>query len=202
MPLAVLALFAIFLGFAGTPAWPWFEKFLEGGAVEANFAKLIEGETLGLMVLSSVIVLAGLTLGWWVYGRKPLAGPTEPDVLERARPDIFKLLKNKYYFDEIYQWSVVSFNAWWARVCDKMDALLWNGVVHLVSLLVLGLSWFNGFIDEYVVNPGFDEGCRRVAEGGGLMSRLQDGRVQHYLRIIGVAMTVLVLVLIWGCRPS
>ena len=31
---------------------------------------------------------------------------------------------------------------------------------------------------------------------------VQDGRVQNYLRIIGIAMTVLVLILIWGCRPS
>jgi hypothetical protein len=35
-----------------------------------------------------------------------------------------------------------------------------------------------------------------------MMSRLQDGRVQNYLRAIGIALTVLVLVLIWGCRAS
>ena len=32
------------------------------------------------------------------------------------------------------------------------------------------------------------------------MSRLQSGRVQSYLRVIGVALVVLVLLLIWGCR--
>jgi hypothetical protein len=34
------------------------------------------------------------------------------------------------------------------------------------------------------------------------MSRLQGGRVQTYLRLIGVALTVLVLFLIWGCTAS
>ena len=41
-----------------------------------------------------------------------------------------------------------------------------------------------------------------MTEGGTLMSRLQSGRVQSYLRLIGVALTVLVLLLIWGCRAS
>jgi NADH-quinone oxidoreductase subunit L len=63
----------------------------------------------------------------------------------------------------------------------------------------VGLSWVNRFFDEYVVNPGFDQGCRRLTGGGNLVSRLQDGCVQHYLRVIGIALTLLALALIWGC---
>jgi NADH-quinone oxidoreductase subunit L len=73
-------------------------------------------------------------------------------------------------------------------------------VVQLVSLLVVGLGWLDRVFDEYVVNLGFDEGCRRLTNGGTSMSRLQCGRVQRYLRIIGVALVVLVLFLIWGGR--
>ena len=53
-----------------------------------------------------------------------------------------------------------------------------------------------------VVNLGFDEGCKRAMLGGSVMARFQDGRVQNYLRVIGVALTALVLLLIWGCRAS
>jgi NADH-quinone oxidoreductase subunit L len=52
------------------------------------------------------------------------------------------------------------------------------------------------------VNSGFDEGCRRITEGGGLMSRLQNGRIQSYLKVIGIALAVLILFLIWGHRAS
>ena len=104
--------------------------------------------------------------------------------------------------DEIYENSVVWFNAWWARACDWLDRFVWDGVVRLMAFAVIGLSWVNRFFDEYVVNFGFDESCRRLTEGGSLMSRLQNGRVQNYLRIIGIALTVLVLFLIWGCRDS
>ena len=75
-------------------------------------------------------------------------------------------------------------------------------MVQLFSLLVVGFAWLNRSFDEYVVNPGFDEGCRRLTRCGTLMSRLQSGHVQSYLRLIGVALAVLVLFLIWGCRAS
>ena len=104
--------------------------------------------------------------------------------------------------DEIYEHSVVWLNSWWARTCDWLDQWVWNGAIQLVAYVVVALSWFNRFFDEYVVNLGFDESCRRLSKGGSLMSRLQNGRVQNYLRIIGIALAVLVLFLIWGCRPS
>jgi hypothetical protein len=74
--------------------------------------------------------------------------------------------------------------------------------VHLVSYAFLGLAWLNRVIDEQVVNRSFDGGCRGTGEGGRLMSRLQDGRVQHYLRIIGIGLVVLVLLSIWGCTAQ
>jgi NADH-quinone oxidoreductase subunit L len=199
-PLVVLAFFSIVLGFFGTPAWPWFQNFLSGSAARANIGKLFEGEVLGLILLSSIVVFVGIGLGWWLYGRKPSGTAGELDILERMRPDIFGLLRHKYYVDEIYEHSIVWFNAWWAKTCDWLDDRFWNGVVQMIAYVVVGLSWVNRFFDEKVVNEGFDEGCRRVTQGGGLMSRLQNGRVQNYLRIIGIALAVLVLFLIWGCR--
>jgi hypothetical protein len=73
-------------------------------------------------------------------------------------------------------------------------------MVELAGWAVVGLSWADRFLDEYVVNLGFDRLCRRLTEGGGLLSRSQDGRVQRYLRIMGVGLASLVLLLVWGCR--
>ncbi len=195
VPLMILAVCAVVLGFIGTPAWPWFQKFL-GGEVETGF----NAGVVSLMVLSSVIVFIGLGLGWWFYERKPVESAEAPDPLEKLRPDFYSLLRNKYWIDELYEATVIRLNNWWSRVCNFFDEWVWSGAVQLVSLLVVGLSWVNRMIDEYVVNLGFDEGCKQVARGGGLMSRLQDGNVQNYLRVIGVALVVLALTLIWGCR--
>jgi NADH-quinone oxidoreductase subunit L len=201
-PLLVLAVFSVLLGLVGTPAWPWFQAFLSGEHLGGGVGKLWEGETLRLMVMSSVVVLAGIGLGWWYYGRRSASTAEASDVLERLQPDVFALLRAKYFVDEIYEATVIRFNGWWSRVCDWLDYWVWNGAVQLVSLLVVGLSWLNRLLDEYVINSGFDEGCRGLTGGGSLMSRLQCGRIQRYLRLIGVALTVLVLILIWGCGAS
>ena len=197
-PLIVLAAFAILLGFVGTPAWPWFQKFLEGEALSFDFAKLTESGTLRVMAISTGVVFLGLFLGWNIYGRKPIQTAERPDVLKRMRPDIYSLLENKFYIDELYEATVIRFNAWFARVCDFLDTWIWGGVVLLVSYAVIGLSWVNRAFDELVINLGFDQSCERVTLGGRLLSRLQDGRVQNYLRIIGIALVALVLFLIWG----
>jgi NADH-quinone oxidoreductase subunit L len=202
IPLLVLAAFSVLLGFIGTPAWPWFQGFLNGRSESGHLGALLEPQVLGVMALSSVVVIAGLGLGWWLYGRLAVRSADQPDALERFQPEVFALLRRKYFVDEVYEATVIRFNAWGARACDWLDYWVWNGLVQLLSLLVVGFAWLNRSLDEYVVNPGFDEGCRRLTKGGTLMSRLQGGQVQTYLRLIGVALAALVLFLIWGCRAS
>src|ERR1035441_9356694 len=70
MPLAILAFFAIVLGFIGTPAWPWFRAFLDGHAAPFEWAGFGEPGLGLLMVSSSIVVLLGLALGWALYGSK------------------------------------------------------------------------------------------------------------------------------------
>jgi hypothetical protein len=50
------------------------------------------------------------------------------------------------------------------------------------------------------VNPGFDKVCIGLRRDGAWLSLFQNGRVQRYLAVIGVALTVLVLLLIWGTK--
>ena len=55
-------------------------------------------------------------------------------------------------------------------------------------------------MDEEVVNLGFNQACDSVRDSSRTLSKIQDGKVQNYLRYIGVALVVLALALIWGCR--
>jgi NADH-quinone oxidoreductase subunit L len=200
IPLVILAVFAIGLGFVGTPAWPWFQSFVEGHAPQFNFGDLVRGETLSLMLFSTIVVGAGIAAGWFLYGARPAPSSKKLDPLEHAQPGVFAVLRNKFYVDELYELSVIRLNAWWARTCDWLDRVIWDGAVQAVSYLVLGLAWLDRFIDEYLVNLGFDESCKGLRKGGGLMARLQGGQVQPYLRAIGLGLAVLVLLLTWGCR--
>jgi NADH-quinone oxidoreductase subunit L len=116
--------------------------------------------------------------------------------------DLLVLFRNKFYVDEIYEASIIRFNAWWANFCDAMDYWVWNGLVLAVSYAVIGLAWVSRTMDEFVVNLGFDGGCKGVSRGGRWISHLQNGQIQSYLRVIGVALVALALILLWGCHAS
>jgi NADH-quinone oxidoreductase subunit L len=198
VPLIILAGFAILLGVIGTPAWPWFDAYLNGELSELQIKFSNLAASAGLMGASALIVLTGITVGWILYGKRQRKTVAEKDVLEAAQPFIYKLLENKYYIDEIYEATVIRFNAFAAWLCDFADQWIFGGAVLLVKYITVGLAWLYRLTDEYFVNLGFDTGCEALREGGGGLSKLHTGRVQTYLRVIGVALVALIIFLIWG----
>lgn len=197
-PLVVLGIFAALLGFIGTPAWPWFQAFIEGRSAAFDFGQFVGNGILPLMVVSSVIVFAGLALGWWFYGRRPIKSCDAPDALERLQPGLFHALAQRLYVDELYEITVIRAALWGSQVFDWMDKWIWSGAVQSVAAVVNGVAWIDSLIDTFVINAGFDEGCGEFVRGGRLMSRLQSGRVQNYLQILGIALIAFVLFLFWG----
>lgn len=198
VPLLLLAAFALLLGFVGTPAWPWFDAFLKGTPIGFSFAGFLEHGTLPVMLSSSMIVFVGLGVGWWLYGHRPAPSANEPDALEAIQPQVFHLLRRKFFVDELYEATVIRCNTWFARTSDWLDRWIWGGAVWTASHVVLGLSWLARSADTHVVNTGFDEGCHTVSFSGRLLSRVQNGSVQHYLRLLGAAFALLVLLLLWS----
>jgi NADH-quinone oxidoreductase subunit L len=199
-PLAILATFAVLLGFLGTPAWPWFQSYLEGEAAVADPDKLLAAGTLTLMLGSALVVFAGLGLGWWLYGRRPMRHADDADGLERLHPEIFAVLRDKFYVDEFYEATVIRFNAGCAWFGDWLDRWVWGGAVLACKFATIGCSWLSRLFDEFVVNLGFDEGCRRIGNGARFTSSLQDGQAQNYLRALALALAALLLLLTWGCK--
>jgi len=198
IPLTILAAFAMFLGLVDTPVWSWFQSFLTGTHAVVRFTAFSEPGLLTVMVSSSIVVFAGLGLGWWFYGRKPVASADAPDALGRLQPRMFTVLGHAFYVDAFYAATLLRLNAAWSRICDWLDRWVWNGAVQTVSHLVLAFAWIDNLVDTRVVNAGFDEGCESVSLGGQIFSRLQGGRVQAYLRMIGIALIALAGFLLWG----
>jgi len=198
-PLAILAFFAIALGAIGTPAWQWFRAFIESRAVSFEWSGFSEPGLITLMATSSVVVLLGLALGWWLYGNKS-PRPGESDVLEAAAPLPWKWLRDRLYIDEFYGMTVIAFYYLWARVADWLDRRLWGGAVYGVAWLFGLWAHLNRFLDTYVVDGSFDKGCEELSTGGGLLSRMQSGRVQTYLRLLALAVIALAAILIWSSR--
>jgi NADH-quinone oxidoreductase subunit L len=199
-PLVLLAVFAILLGFVGTPAWPWLQDFLEMRRASLDFGQLAEGGLIPLMLASSLLVFAGLTLGWWVYGRKPIQRAANADALEQLQPSLFHALHKGFFIDELYALTILRLAWWMAVFANWLDRWVWSGIPLAVSALTKGLGWIDFSLDRWVVNKGFDEGCNGVADGGRWLARLQDGRIQNYLRLLAAAVAVLAFYLLLGHR--
>ena len=197
-PLIILSIFAALLGFVGTPAWPWFQAFVEGRALTFSLSAFAENGTVPLMIASSIIVIVGIGIGWWLYGRKPIALADQPDALERLQPGVFRALGQRLYIDEFYSLTILAFARLCARVFNWADRWVWSGAVHLVAIGTRTVAWFDSLVDARAINAGFDAGCDSFSVSGRLISRLQNGRSQNYLRLVGVALVVLVLLLFWG----
>ena len=201
IPLVILAAFAVLLGFIGTPAWPWFQSFLDNKPVSLGFSALSSHGILSVMLTSSFLVFIGIGLGWWFYGRKPIESARVEDELGKLLPPAFTVLGHAFFVDALYSATILRLNAWSAGVCDWLDRWVWNGAVQTVSYLVLVVAWLDNFFDASVVNSGFDEGCEGVSRSGQILSLLQNGQVQSYMGVIGCALIALVVLLLWGARP-
>jgi NADH-quinone oxidoreductase subunit L len=200
VPLALLSVFALLLGFFGTAAWPWFQSFLEDSPLAFDVGAFWRGGIAPVMLVSSVIVFLGLGLGWWFYGRKPIVSAEAPDAVGKLSPPIFTVLGHAFYFDALYRATFIRLNTLLSKISDWLDRWIWNGAVKTIAQLVFGFAHLDNFLDTHVVNSGFDEGCESVSRSGQILSRLQAGRVQGYLKIVAAALIVFTILLLWKAK--
>jgi NADH-quinone oxidoreductase subunit L len=189
IPLIVLAACAILFSVVLTPAWPWLDSYLTGHAVTHFDAHLLIQP---MILISLVLIGAGVAVGIWMYGR-----PGESDPLERAQPAVFRFLSNKMWVDEIYDRTVIALSALAARFSDWMDRHFWDGIVRGVGAIGQFLARFTTGADERVINAGVDEGTVGAHGFGRVISRWHSGQIQTYLGAVALGMLALVLLYAW-----
>jgi NADH-quinone oxidoreductase subunit L len=191
VPLMVLAFFALTYGWVGIPedflgmhlAPSWFHEF-----VGSTLVVLPEAAPFNIVPLltSLAVALGGLFFGWLIY--RNVNSPAE-DKLQ------FPVLKNKWYFDEAYDFLFVKPAYWFAEtfVYKWMDKGVIDSILHAFGKVTawLGLAIRN-YIDLPVINEFIGDGTARVAQWfGGRLQPLQTGRIQQYmLASLGVLIIV------------
>jgi NADH-quinone oxidoreductase subunit L len=201
--LVVLAFFAITAGWAGIPeSFPglggllpnWFHEFVGGTLLERP-----EAEAFNIVPLATslVVALGGLLLGWLTYRNVP-AGAAARDPLEAPLGPIHTLLKNKYYFDEMYAFAFVRPAVWLSEtfVSTWVDRGVIDGTLHLVARTAIPIgNAFRNYFDAPVVNGSGDLVGNSVKWFGRTFRVIQTGKVQQYLLVVMVIMLVLGAVL-------
>jgi NADH-quinone oxidoreductase subunit L len=126
--------------------------------------------------------LGGLWLGWQVYkGYK--AGATDP-VEKTLGATVYSWLKNKYYFDELYDKVFVKPAYWLAETFTSlwMDRKVIDGVLHWFAYIsgIIG-NFLRNAIDKPIVNGSGDLIAEYTKKLGGVFRTIQTGRVQQYM---------------------
>jgi len=190
-PLIVLAVFAVGAGWAGIPEdFPglggilpnWMHDFVGGTLLEHPAAAAFNPIPL---LVSVVVALGGLLLGWFVY-RRVQAGA--PDPLSVALGRVYTLLQRKYYFDELYDRLFVRPAYWFAEQFTYrwIDRGLIDGTLHAIAGFALRVgSFLRNSIDLPIVNGSGDLVGESIKAAGRDFRVVQSGRVQLYL-IVGV----------------
>jgi len=190
-PLVVLSVFAIGYGWVGIPEhFPllgglvpnWFHEFV--GGTLAELPPVLAFNWIPLLT-SLVVALGGLSLGWFVY--KDIKSPAE---------DKFQipLLKNKYYFDEVYEYLFIKPLTWFSEVFVSkwMDKGVIDSILHIFGPAAAGIgSTIRNYFDVPVVNQFFGDGSADVTYWIGKNLRpIQTGRIQQYLILSIVVLSV------------
>jgi len=168
LPLVVLAIGAVSVGYLGVPKGlsggkvsNYFERFLEPTLGNAEFLSDDQGlmddlneiaphvaqdhnTEITLTVVSSLIAIGGIALGWWWFKRRPLWEPPS-------------LLEHKYYVDEAYDTAVVqpikvgSTSVLWKIIDVRIIDGAVNGVGQLAGLFGGALRYLqSGLARSYV----------------------------------------------------
>jgi NADH-quinone oxidoreductase subunit L len=187
LPLVILAVFAVAIGWAGIS-----ETFPVIGGLFPNFIHEFIGGTLTELpetlpfsiwplIVSLVVALGGLSMGWLVY-RNQKAGAEDP--LKIALGPVHIVLKNKYYFDEIYNRIFVRPAYWLADNFTNqiLDRGIIDGVLHFIARVASNVGGIlRNYFDKPVVNGFGDfigEGIKKIGRG---LKFIQTGKVQQYL---------------------
>jgi len=142
-PLIVLAVLAAVSGFLFTPFNGWFGSWLTGRTVTEEASAIV-------MILSTLAGLAGIGLGWLMYGKRSVSA----EAVSGRFPQLHTLLYRKYYIDELYDFVFVKPLKKIGRVCHAVDVYLIDGIVRLLTGAGLSLGKFairiqNGQVQSY-----------------------------------------------------
>lgn len=177
-PLTVLAGLSFFGGFLGIPGASAMNQFLApvfGGHAHAEISGAESGGHHSpllpylMMVVSTVIALAGIYLAYQMYIKKPEL----PGKLAQRFYIIYKLLLNRYYVDEIYDILFVN-------PTKRISVQLWKSV------------------DAGVIDGSVNGIARLVGWFGNTLRYLQTGYIRNYAFYIVVGCLCIIVFAVLG----
>jgi NADH-quinone oxidoreductase subunit L len=178
VPLVILAVFALGLG----------------GLAKSSVLAKLPGETAHhttvVLAVSVAVALGGILLGWLIYRGRALG--------QAADPLAVTPLVRKLWFDELYAATV---GRLWSLAIIIAEQL--NELLHFIrDLLVtlankIGTGFAIGGDRKLIDKLAFDGMCSQLRSAGHAVTRLQNGFLPGYLRLIALGAVALGVLVFW-----
>jgi len=187
---------------------PLFEQWLHPvvGAASASLIWLSQGDAVafGLSVHALQVVMAAasvaISLAGWFAARilyKDARSKIPDKLLGSPSPLLagtHRLIFNKYYVDELYDWLVVRRARQLAHAFFVFDQRVIDALVDFVGLVGRIIAAIDGMIDTLLVDGAVNGLAHGTAAIGRRLRRLQTGQIQTYLAGIVVGALMLVVI--------
>jgi len=180
-PLVLLAIPSVIAGYSYGGAGPLLERLLHAGApaglAPVPHAVHSQAGTVALLAVAvGILVAAALYYFRWLEPAK---------VAEQFAP-VFTFLKNKWYFDELYDVVFVQPALAIARRCRRFDWVVIDGVVDGTASLTVEASFADGRFDYNVIDGAANLISDVVYNTGDRLRFWQTGRIRQYLMFLAV----------------
>jgi NADH-quinone oxidoreductase subunit L len=142
------------------------------------------------MIISTIVALSGIYFAYAVYYK----GSISAERLKEKFAFPYKVLYNKYYFDELYHAIIVNPIL---KLCDflftKLDVGVVDWLVNGAGNFTVFLSGVKEWFDSRIVD-GAVNGLAYVTGGiGSGLRRMQTGQLQNYAFVIFFGLVLIIL---------
>lgn len=190
IPLIFLAFLSIFAGWVGLP---WlkhgFSSFVYHHEMYHPHANHI------LMIVSTAVAVSGIGLAYAMYYKKKVSADA---LAERFKP-LYTLSFNKFYFDEIYDATIIRPVMGLTRVMWWFDANIIDGLVNFTGWLTVKWADIKMWFDKYIIDGTVNGLGYLCMAGAWLLKFIQSGSVQFYTLVVIASAIGLV---IYRVQPS
>ncbi|MDX1641405.1 MAG: proton-conducting transporter membrane subunit, partial [Balneolaceae bacterium] len=200
IPLIVLAALSLFVFYSFNPlgaASGWFYAAIEQPisvvpefmqpATAHVFHEAVEHIHGLAMIISIVMAGAGVLLAFAMYQWKKVSA----DKLAERAGILYKGAYNKWYFDEMYNKAFVGGTILLTKILRWFDENIIDGIVNGSAYITQTISNISGWIDNNVVDGLVNATANTADRAGGLLSKIQTGKVQVYLVYVVFSFLVL-----------
>jgi len=160
------------------------------GADAAHDAHIAHTAHTYAMYSSVAVGTLGIFLAFVVYSFMWI----NPDRVMNALKPLHTFLQNKWYFDELYDATVINGSKALSRGLAWFDMHVVDGLVNLTAQVGVFVSFLVGKFDDYVVDGAVNGLASATTGSGSVLRRLQTGKLYHYVFVLAGGALVIFLI--------